>query len=159
MPDLADAQRRPRCFLPATRAAPDASEPFRAIPSDGTPRLADLGVWNIVREPRLPGAAASPAQGVRQAEGPPPAQAGALLARSLGAFKTPGLRDLSHSAPYLHAGAFDTLEEVVAFYRDAPSSRARPAAQRRPELSGHRAHRADVAPLAAFLRSLNEDYE
>lgn len=33
-----------------------------------------------------------------------------------GAFKTPGLRDITKSAPYMHNGAEATLEDVVAFY-------------------------------------------
>ena len=33
-----------------------------------------------------------------------------------GAFKTPTLRSVIESAPYMHDGAFNTLEEVVDFY-------------------------------------------
>jgi len=33
-----------------------------------------------------------------------------------GAFKTPGLRDIARSAPYMHDGSMKTLEEVVKFY-------------------------------------------
>lgn len=35
-----------------------------------------------------------------------------------GMFKTPGLRNVSRTAPYMHNGAFNTLEEVVDFYND-----------------------------------------
>lgn len=34
----------------------------------------------------------------------------------LGAFKTPTLREIARSAPYMHDGRFKTLEEVVSFY-------------------------------------------
>jgi cytochrome c peroxidase len=34
-----------------------------------------------------------------------------------GAFKTPTLRGLAFTAPYMHDGSQATLEEVVAFYR------------------------------------------
>jgi len=34
----------------------------------------------------------------------------------IGAFKTPTLREISRTAPYMHDGRFKTLEEVVAFY-------------------------------------------
>ncbi len=37
-----------------------------------------------------------------------------------GAFKTPGLRGVAGRAPYMHAGQFDTLEEVVRHYVAAP---------------------------------------
>ena len=33
-----------------------------------------------------------------------------------GSFKTPTLRDLSRTAPYMHDGSFETLEEVVDYY-------------------------------------------
>ncbi|MFH2203262.1 MAG: cytochrome c peroxidase [Elusimicrobiota bacterium] len=33
-----------------------------------------------------------------------------------GKFRTPSLRELKHTAPYMHNGAFRTLEEVVEFY-------------------------------------------
>jgi len=35
-----------------------------------------------------------------------------------GMFKTPGLRNVSRTAPYMHNGAFNTLEEIVEFYND-----------------------------------------
>ncbi len=34
----------------------------------------------------------------------------------LGAFKTPTLRELSRTAPYMHDGSIPSLEEVVDFY-------------------------------------------
>jgi cytochrome c peroxidase len=34
----------------------------------------------------------------------------------IGAFKTPTLREIARTAPYMHDGRFKTLEEVVAFY-------------------------------------------
>ena len=36
-----------------------------------------------------------------------------------GAFRTPSLRDLSRTGPYMHDGRFETLEEVVDFYEHA----------------------------------------
>ena len=36
--------------------------------------------------------------------------------RDLGAFKTPTLREISRTAPYMHDGRFSTLEEVVEHY-------------------------------------------
>jgi cytochrome c peroxidase len=34
----------------------------------------------------------------------------------IGAFKTPTLREIARTAPYMHDGRFKTLEEVVSFY-------------------------------------------
>ena len=35
-----------------------------------------------------------------------------------GKFKTPGLRNIAVTAPYMHNGMFKTLEQVVAYYND-----------------------------------------
>lgn len=45
---------------------------------------------------------------------------GAVLRRrdGFGMFKTPGLRNVARTAPYMHNGGFNTLEEVVDFYND-----------------------------------------
>jgi cytochrome c peroxidase len=37
-------------------------------------------------------------------------------AEDIGAFKTPTLREISRTAPYMHNGRFASLEEVVNFY-------------------------------------------
>ena len=37
-------------------------------------------------------------------------------ARDWGVFKTPTLREIEHTAPYMHDGSLKTLEEVVDFY-------------------------------------------
>ena len=38
--------------------------------------------------------------------------------RNLGKFKTPGLRNVAVTAPYMHNGMFKTLEEVIDYYND-----------------------------------------
>ncbi|MGE0130954.1 MAG: cytochrome-c peroxidase [Blastocatellales bacterium] len=45
---------------------------------------------------------------------------GAVLRRQdgFGMFKTPGLRNVARTAPYMHNGGFNALEEVVDFYND-----------------------------------------
>ena len=37
-----------------------------------------------------------------------------------GAFKTPSLRELTHTAPYMHDGRYKTIEDVVEHYRNPP---------------------------------------
>ena len=83
-----------------------------------------------------------------------------MLDGAVGLFKTPGLRDLGHSGPYFHNGSADTLEEVIDSYIQV-SDLARAGALRNaaPELLAIRLSPADVGPLVAFLRALNEDYE
>jgi cytochrome c peroxidase len=161
VPDLARRNLDPDAWLPATARHPNAREPFRAIPRHGNAGLVDLGAWNVFANPDFPGSQARLRRALCLEAGPRRrCDRERLLARALATFKTPGLRDLSHSAPYMHDGAFDTLEDVIGFYRRA-SELARSG-----ELRNGAAPIAeivlapeDVAPLAAFLRSLNEDYE
>lgn len=67
-----------------------------------------------------------------------------------GAFKTPTLRDIALTAPYMHNGCYDTLEEVVAHYvrggdvKDHLSPNVRPL-----QLSAQ-----EQSDLVAFMRSL-----
>ncbi|MDH5253400.1 MAG: hypothetical protein OEW25_08750, partial [Nitrospira sp.] len=74
-------------------------------------------------------------------------------------FKPPGLRDLGHSAPYMHNRQFDRLEDVVTFYIDS-ANLARQGKLRNgaPALSGIILDQQDIAHLTAFLQSLNEGY-
>lgn len=44
----------------------------------------------------------------------------------LGKFKTPGLRNIAVTAPYMHNGMFKTLEEVVEYYDDPKKFVANP---------------------------------
>jgi len=70
----------------------------------------------------------------------------------IGAFKTPGLRNLQHTAPYMHGGHFADLFEVVTHYSDMDD----------PPLIGHREELLrpqlwddeQVASVVAFLESL-----
>jgi cytochrome c peroxidase len=168
IPDLATRDADPARWLPATAAFPLATGSFRAAPSADQPGRTDLGLWNIYANPALAGPRQQRALdrmvckslGGRRAcrrRAPTP---DARLAAAVGLFKTPGLRDLGHSAPYLHTGGFDTIEDVVRFYmRTTALARAGLLRNGAPELTRMEIGEADVAPLAAFLRSLDEDYE
>ena len=82
-----------------------------------------------------------------------------ILPFTIGLFKTPAVRDLSSSEPYFHTGRMDTIEDVINFYENF-SAKARAGLVRNgdPQLSGIFMDTNAVVPLAAFLRSLNEDY-
>lgn len=84
-----------------------------------------------------------------------------------GAFKTPGLRGVALRPPYMHAGQFDTLEQVVRHYVAAPR-----AAVGHSELTARRPARrtlqadtrapielsdAELADVVSFLGALNVD--
>jgi hypothetical protein len=89
--------------------------------------------------------------------GGPPADV--ALPYMIGLFKTPNLRDLGSSDPYLHTGRKNTIEDVIGFYQTFSGfARAGLVRNGAAQLSGISLDNASVAPLAAFLRSLNEDY-
>jgi hypothetical protein len=90
------------------------------------------------------------------AQAPPPSIA---LPRMIALFKTPNLRNLGSSDPYFHSGRMNTLENVVSFYQKF-SGLARIGGVRNaaPELSAITLDNSAILPLAAFLRSLNEDF-
>jgi len=69
----------------------------------------------------------------------------------VGAFKTPSLRNVAQTAPYMHTGQLASLAEVLVFYRTLPV----------PPLPGHRDGtlrpldtRVEDRDLEAFLRAL-----
>jgi cytochrome c peroxidase len=62
-----------------------------------------------------------------------------------GAFKTPTLRNVAERAPYMHAGQFATLKEVLQFYRQSKSH----------ELGHNALNDEELMQLEAFLRSLS----
>jgi cytochrome c peroxidase len=70
-----------------------------------------------------------------------------------GRFRTPSLRELRHTAPYMHNGVFATLHEVVDFFDRGGGEGANKAPQLRPlGLSA-----AEKKDLVAFLESLSMD--
>ena len=145
--------------LPASEAHPTASERFRSIPSDGT-TLTDLGVWNVFGNPDMPAAQMKIRTILCDDQQPCPLSETVLLDRAIARFKTPGLRDLDHSAPYMHNGQFTTLDEIITFYRDTSTlARAGTLRNGAPELKGIALTAADAVPLVGFLKALNEDYQ
>ncbi len=68
-----------------------------------------------------------------------------------GAFKTPTLREIARTAPYMHDGSMATLEEVVEYY-DRGGNR-NPYLD--PELRPLNLTEAEKRALVAFLRSLS----
>ena len=70
-----------------------------------------------------------------------------------GKFRTPTLRELKYTAPYMHNGAFFTLEEVVDFYdQDGGQDPGKSPLLRPLRLSAQ-----DKKDLVAFLLSLSSD--
>ena len=80
-----------------------------------------------------------------------------VRARDIGAFKTPTLRNLRQSAPYMHNGRFATLWDVLVFYRDAAGTDGFAGGRRAPAIQPLRLSDDDLADMVAFLQSLNGD--
>lgn len=158
VPDLRTRRVNHDAFLPPTERHPYAQGPFLAVPSSIQPGHTDLGLWNVFANSDFPG----PQEQIRRTlartiETQLPENE--LLPKTLAMFKTPGLRDLLHSAPYFHNGGKDTFTEVLQFYIDM-SVLAREGKVRNVDPELPRIHLApgDVAPLRAFLRAFSEDY-
>ena len=70
---------------------------------------------------------------------------------ALGAFKTPSLRNVALTAPYMHAGSVATLEEVVEFYNEGGN----PNPYQDPDIRPLNLNASERSALLAFLRSLS----
>jgi cytochrome c peroxidase len=75
----------------------------------------------------------------------------------IGKFSTPSLRNIHHTAPYMHDGRFPTLEAVLEHYR----SGIQRSPTLDPNLAKHPApgiplSEADTAALIAFLKTLSD---
>jgi cytochrome c peroxidase len=68
-----------------------------------------------------------------------------------GAFKTPTLRHIAETAPYMHDGSLPRLKDVIAFY----DTGGHPNPHLDPELRPLRLSAAEKASLITFLRSLS----
>ncbi|MEJ7928701.1 cytochrome c peroxidase [Ramlibacter sp. AN1015] len=77
----------------------------------------------------------------------------------LAAFRTPSLRNVALRAPYMHAGQFATIEEVLEHYARSPqaalghSELAQPG-EKHADRQTIRLSQADIQDLAAFLGTL-----
>jgi cytochrome c peroxidase len=78
-------------------------------------------------------------------------QAVSKLDKDRGAFKTPTLREVSRTAPYMHDGSLGTLEDVVEFYSNA--GRVNPYLD--PEIRPRNFTADEKRALIAFLYTLN----
>jgi len=75
-----------------------------------------------------------------------------------GKFATPSLRNVAHTAPYMHDGRFTTLEEVVAHYNDGVhrSDTLDPNLAKHP-VTGLHLSADDQKALVAFMETLTDE--
>lgn len=68
----------------------------------------------------------------------------------VGAFKTPTLRNVERTAPYMHAGQLETLAQVMAHYNEAPEG-----PYRHTDLVPLNLTQEELDQLVAYLKTLN----
>jgi len=162
IPDLATRNKDYNAFLPATAKHPEAKERFRSAVNKKTPGNVDLGAWNVFANPDIPAPQAKlKALFCKQAKLAASAcTEDALLPITIATFKTPSLRDLGHSEPYMHSGAMHDLSSVLTHYI-ATSALAKAGKVRNADeaLSSINLSAEDIKTLEAFLHALNEDYD
>lgn len=76
--------------------------------------------------------------------------------KDLGRFKTPGLRNVAVTAPYMHDGRFKTLEQVVQYYNNPYMFVEDPINMDTLLLQPLQLSNQDNADLVAFLKTLTD---
>lgn len=157
IPTYAERSRNPDRYLPCTASHPLRTGVFRSIPTTKNPLAADLGVWNVYANPDYPDVQRQMRQLLC---GSGPCTPKAQLPKTIALFRTPSIRNLGGSWPYLHTGRMANVEDVLHFYlRMSVLARAGQLRNGASELRAISLDEQDVKALAAFLRSLDEDYD
>ncbi|MEO5768049.1 MAG: hypothetical protein ABIS92_06825, partial [Polyangia bacterium] len=161
IPTLAERGLSAEKYLPPSALYPAGRGLYMTPPTAERPGEVDLGLWNVFANDAVP----TPQETLLGVAGafdgaPPQATLGDLLPLTIATFKTASLRDLGQSPPYFHNAAAPTLRDAVQHYLTV-SVAARAGTLRNGALALRRVTlvASDVAPLVAFLRALNEDYE
>lgn len=158
IPTLAERTANPDLYLPASANHPNALESFRHPAVAGSPQYADLGLWNVYLNGDIPHPQANLSLVVCATASNCAVDQG--LATTIAQFKTPMLRDLEDSAPYLHNGSKPKFDDIVNFYiKSAQLARQGKLRNGAVEFAGMSINAADLDALVAFLKSLTEDYD
>lgn len=114
------------------------------------PRFHNTGLYNLDGRGRYPEAN----RGVYEHSG---------RQEDMGRFRVPTLRNVGHTAPYMHDGSIATLGEVVRHYaaggRNRGAANGEPGARsplQSPQLRGFELGDTEAADLVAFLESLSD---
>jgi cytochrome c peroxidase len=76
---------------------------------------------------------------------------------TLGAFKTPSLRNVGKTGPYMHTGAFSSLWDVVLWYNDAAGTDGFVGTRSAASVVPLRLSMEDVGDVVEFMRALDGD--
>lgn len=133
-------------------------EYFSSRPKISDDKLMDLGLWNFYArsEKKI---LTSYVSKIICPTGKTCAPAD-LLPLTIGRIKTPTLRNLGHSFPYLHNGSANNIKDAIAQHLTA-SKLLRKGVLRNGaiEFLGIDVNEVELSELEAFLVSLNENYE
>jgi cytochrome c peroxidase len=131
--------------IPSAHEARRPSTQFREQPSKQKPGCADLGFWNFVD---------LKSSTMRRSD----ETDDQFLERMIGTFKTPTLRNLTYTSPYMHTGGFSSLESALEeVMRLSELSRAGRVREADDDLKKIKLREADIPAVVAFLNTLNED--
>jgi len=70
-----------------------------------------------------------------------------------GKFKTPSLRNVALTAPYMHDGSLESLEEVIGFFASGGENHI----NKDPRIDGFELSEEDKSKLIAFLNTLSDE--
>lgn len=77
------------------------------------------------------------------------------------AFRTPSLRNLRYTSPYMHSGKFATLEQVLMFYEDVAGGKILNSKVKKEQMDSLATHMdvnfKDISRIVEFLNTLNDD--
>lgn len=133
--------------IPGATEAKRPTPRFREVPVKRTREFADLGHWNFVDLKQSP---------MRRKD----ETDDQFLARMIATFKTPSLRNLAYTQPYMHTGGLTTIEDVLSeLMRLSDLARAGRVRSGDPELARIQIAEADITSLVAFLQTLNEEFK
>jgi cytochrome c peroxidase len=76
-----------------------------------------------------------------------------LNQEDLGKFKTPSLRNVALTAPYMHDGSMESLEEVIDFFASGGENHI----NKDPRIAGFQLSDEDKNKLIAFLHALSDE--
>jgi len=131
--------------IPVAAQVRRPSSQFRETPSKQRLGCADLGYWNF---------ADLKSSSLRR----PGETDDRFLQRMIATFKTPTLRNLAYTSPYMHTGGFPTVEDALAeLMRLSEMAREGRVREGDEGLARIRISRVDIPSLVAFLKTLNED--
>ena len=158
IPTLEERNKNADTYLPANSNHPNRKGIFRQASSETTAHAVDLGAWNILFNDDYP----NPQDGLYNlicTSGSKCKTKDQALQNAIATFKTPSLRDLGHSAPYMHNGQINDLHAILGFYIAASiNSRRGVIRNADEELKNMNISPKDIKPLVSFLFSLYEDY-